>query len=61
LLKADAGSPEVPPTGDVIVPLAVWLERRQALLARNGKTGAKKNLEKIKKIEKESEKKKKRM
>lgn len=39
LLKADAGSPEVPPTGDVIVPLAVWLERRQALLARNGKTG----------------------
>jgi len=39
LLKADAGSPEVPPAGDVIVPLAVWLERRSALLARNGKTG----------------------
>jgi len=39
LLKADAGSPAVPPAGDVIVPLAVWLERRSALLARNGKTG----------------------
>ena len=39
LLKADAGSSEISPAGDVIVPLAVWLERRSALLARNGKTG----------------------
>jgi len=31
--------PEVPPQGDVIVPLALWLERRDAFLAYPGKVG----------------------
>jgi len=31
--------PEVPPQGDVIVPLALWLERRDAFLAYPGKLG----------------------
>ena len=31
--------PEVPARGDVIVPLALWLERREVLLAYPGKLG----------------------
>jgi len=31
--------PEVPPSGDVVVPLALWLARREALLAYPGKLG----------------------
>ncbi len=40
-LKPDASGslPSVPDEGDVIVPLAVWLERREALLSRKGRTG----------------------
>jgi uncharacterized protein (DUF934 family) len=40
-LKPDAAGalPCVPDEGDVIVPLALWLERREALLARKGRTG----------------------
>ena len=38
LLKpaADGSAPPVPPAGDVIVPLALWLEQRDALLSRAG-------------------------
>lgn len=36
---ASGSLPFVPDAGDVIVPLAVWLERRDALLARAGRTG----------------------
>lgn len=36
---ADGGAPAVRPTGDVIVPLAVWQAGRAALLAREGRTG----------------------
>jgi uncharacterized protein (DUF934 family) len=36
LLKA--GEP-LPPNGDVIVPLALWSERKEALAARHGRTG----------------------
>lgn len=32
-------APEAPPKGDVIVPLALWLERRKAFLAHPGKVG----------------------
>ena len=40
LLKAAAdGSVGVPPSGDVVVPLAAWLAQREALLARDGWTG----------------------
>src|SRR5258706_13972645 len=41
LLKpaADGSSPAVAPTGDVIVPLALWLEQREALLSRAGGLG----------------------
>jgi uncharacterized protein (DUF934 family) len=40
LLEADAsgGLPAVPPQGDVIVPLALWLGAREALARRNGRT-----------------------
>jgi uncharacterized protein (DUF934 family) len=36
---ADGRLPAVPLQGDVIVPLALWLERRDALLARAGGLG----------------------
>jgi len=41
LLKrgADGALPDVPARGDVIVPLALWLERRDAVLARSGRVG----------------------
>ena len=41
LLKpaADGSLPAVASTGDVIVPLALWLERRDALLSRAGRLG----------------------
>lgn len=41
LLKPAAkGSPSsVPPAGDVIVPLALWLEQREALSSRAGRLG----------------------
>ena len=41
LLKpaADGSSSSVPPAGDVIVPLAFWLEQRDALLSRAGRLG----------------------
>lgn len=35
----DGALPEVPSQGDVIVPLALWLERRDAFLAYPGKLG----------------------
>ena len=40
LLKAaDGNLPPVPPEGDVIVPLAVWLDQRAQLRARTGRLG----------------------
>ena len=41
LLKpaADGGLPPLPQTGDVIVPRALWLERREALSFRAGRLG----------------------
>ncbi len=40
LLKHAAdGGPALPPEGDVIVPLAMWREQRDALVARPGKLG----------------------
>lgn len=38
-LSADGAPPSVPPEGDVIVPLKLWLERGDALAVRLGKTG----------------------
>ena len=38
-LGAGGALPPVPADGDVIVPLALWLARRDALAARSGKTG----------------------
>jgi uncharacterized protein (DUF934 family) len=38
-LNADGGLPAVPSGGDVIVPLALWRERREELLARPGRLG----------------------
>jgi uncharacterized protein (DUF934 family) len=38
-LSADGALPAVPAEGDVIVPLKLWLERRDALAVRLGKTG----------------------
>ncbi len=38
LLEGDAAA-VVPPAGDVIVPLAVWREQRDARAARDGRTG----------------------
>ncbi|OFZ73131.1 MAG: oxidoreductase [Betaproteobacteria bacterium RBG_16_64_9] len=40
-LKPDASGslPAVPDEGDVIVPLSLWIERREALLSRKGRTG----------------------
>jgi uncharacterized protein (DUF934 family) len=32
-------SPPIPETGDIIVPLAVWRESREQLVARNGRLG----------------------
>lgn len=37
--NADNGFPEIPSTGDIIVPLAVWREQRGLLLARPGRLG----------------------
>ncbi len=37
--KADGGLPPLPQAGDVIVPLAWWLEQRAALLRRAGRLG----------------------
>ena len=37
--NADGSFPAVPPAGDVIVPLALWRERRAQLLARPGRLG----------------------
>lgn len=41
LLKAgaDGTPPSVPAEGDVIVPLSLWLARRDALAVRSGRTG----------------------
>ena len=40
LLKRDpAGAIDIPDAGDVIVPLATWQERRDALRGRAGRTG----------------------
>jgi len=41
LLKASADGtpPSVPAEGDVIVPLSLWLARRDALAVRSGRTG----------------------
>ena len=38
--RPDGKLPPVPPAGDVIVPLALWLEQRDALLSRAGRLGA---------------------
>jgi uncharacterized protein (DUF934 family) len=38
LLEGDPAQ-AVPPVGDVIVPLTVWLEQRAALAARDGRAG----------------------
>jgi uncharacterized protein (DUF934 family) len=38
-LAADGALPSVPAEGDVIVPLKLWLERRDALAVRLGRTG----------------------
>ena len=35
----DGSLPPLPETGDIIVPLALWQERREALLARPGRLG----------------------
>jgi uncharacterized protein (DUF934 family) len=35
----DGTPPEIPARGDVIVPLALWLARREELLSRHGKLG----------------------
>jgi len=35
----DGSLPPLPATGDIIVPLALWQERREALLARPGRLG----------------------
>src|SRR5688572_23666387 len=35
----DGSSPMVPLVGDIIVPLALWLEHRDALLFRTGQLG----------------------
>jgi uncharacterized protein (DUF934 family) len=37
--NADGGFPAIPPAGDIIVPLALWRERRALLLARPGRLG----------------------
>jgi len=41
LLKPSAVGdvPPIPPSGDIIVPLAVWLDQRNALLSRPGRLG----------------------
>lgn len=41
LLEAvkDGAAPPVPPAGDIIVPLALWLEQRDTLCARKGRLG----------------------
>src|SRR5688500_12719813 len=40
-LEPGAGGslPAIPPAGDVIVPLSLWREQREALLARPGRLG----------------------
>lgn len=38
-LNEDGSLPAIPADGDVIVPLTAWLVQKDALLARNGKTG----------------------
>jgi len=39
LLDKAATLADVPPTGDVIVPLALWLAHRETLAPRTGRTG----------------------
>lgn len=36
---ADGSQPGIPSQGDIIVPLATWLEQRDALLSRSGRLG----------------------
>jgi uncharacterized protein (DUF934 family) len=36
---ADGSLPPLPPSGDIIVPLALWRQRRDELLARPGRLG----------------------
>ena len=36
---ADGSLPEVPPVGDIIVPLALWQKQREQLIARPGRLG----------------------
>jgi uncharacterized protein (DUF934 family) len=36
---ADGSQPDIPPNGDVIVPLFTWLKQRDALLSRSGRPG----------------------
>ena len=38
-LAGDGSFPPLPPTGDIIVPLAMWRGRRDKLLARPGRLG----------------------
>ncbi len=38
-LNADGTLPPVPPSGDIIVPLAMWQRQREELLARPGRLG----------------------
>jgi uncharacterized protein (DUF934 family) len=38
-LNADGSLPAAPPTGDIIVPLAMWQGRREQLIARPGRLG----------------------
>ena len=38
-LNADRSLPEIPPAGDVIVPLALWQQRREPLAARPSRLG----------------------
>lgn len=37
--QAGGGAPPIPESGDIIVPLAVWLDQRNALLSRPGRLG----------------------
>jgi uncharacterized protein (DUF934 family) len=37
--NADGGFPAIPPAVDIIVPLALWREQREFLLARPGRLG----------------------
>ena len=39
LVSAEEAAGELPPSGDLIVPLSLWLAHRGALAARDGRTG----------------------